>query len=49
MIAVVTQAFVVVGDFNGHIGLGVKCAKEVNIGSVASGLNVCCSFSVCCP
>jgi hypothetical protein len=23
------QAFVVVGDFNGHVGLGVKCAKEV--------------------
>jgi len=23
------KAFVVVGDFNGHIGLGVKCAKEV--------------------
>lgn len=24
-----SQAFVVVGDFNGHVGLGVKCAKEV--------------------
>eukprot|EP00756_Hemistasia_phaeocysticola_P040273 Hpha_TRINITY_DN16855_c3_g1::TRINITY_DN16855_c3_g1_i1::g.148498::m.148498/K02981/RP-S2e, RPS2; small subunit ribosomal protein S2e len=23
------KAFVVVGDFNGHIGLGVKCSKEV--------------------
>lgn len=23
------KAFVVVGDFNGHVGLGVKCAKEV--------------------
>ena len=23
------QAFVVVGDNNGHVGLGVKCAKEV--------------------
>ena len=23
------KAFVVVGDSNGHIGLGVKCAKEV--------------------
>jgi len=23
------KAFVVVGDFDGHIGLGVKCAKEV--------------------
>ena len=24
------KAFVVVGDFNGHVGLGVKCAKEVS-------------------
>jgi len=23
------KAFVVVGDQNGHVGLGVKCAKEV--------------------
>ena len=23
------QAFVCVGDSNGHVGLGVKCAKEV--------------------
>jgi len=23
------KAFVIVGDNNGHIGLGVKCAKEV--------------------
>ena len=23
------QAFVAVGDFNGHVGLGVKCSKEV--------------------
>lgn len=23
------QAFVVVGDHDGHVGLGVKCAKEV--------------------
>jgi len=23
------KAWVIVGDFNGHIGLGVKCAKEV--------------------
>jgi small subunit ribosomal protein S2e len=23
------KAFVVIGDFNGHVGLGVKCAKEV--------------------
>ena len=25
------QAFVVVGDENGHVGLGVKCAKEVGV------------------
>lgn len=25
----IVQAFVVVGDNNGHVGLGVKCAKEV--------------------
>jgi hypothetical protein len=25
----IVQAFVVVGDSNGHVGLGVKCAKEV--------------------
>jgi len=23
------QAFVAIGDHNGHIGLGVKCSKEV--------------------
>jgi len=23
------KAYIIVGDFNGHIGLGVKCAKEV--------------------
>ena len=23
------KAFVIVGDYNGHVGLGVKCAKEV--------------------
>ena len=25
------KAFVVIGDNNGHIGLGVKCSKEVAI------------------
>ncbi len=25
------KAFVVVGDHNGHVGLGVKCAKEVGL------------------
>jgi hypothetical protein len=25
------KAFVAVGDFNGHVGLGVKCSKEVAI------------------
>ena len=28
-ICVVFQAFVAIGDSNGHIGLGVKCSKEV--------------------
>ena len=23
------KAFVIIGDHNGHVGLGVKCAKEV--------------------
>lgn len=23
------QAFVAIGDYNGHVGLGVKCSKEV--------------------
>jgi len=23
------KAFVAIGDYNGHVGLGVKCAKEV--------------------
>lgn len=23
------KAFVAIGDFDGHLGLGVKCAKEV--------------------
>lgn len=23
------KAFVIVGDSNGHVGLGVKCSKEV--------------------
>ena len=26
---VCAQAFVAIGDFNGHVGLGVKCSKEV--------------------
>lgn len=26
---VVLQAFVAIGDYNGHVGLGVKCSKEV--------------------
>jgi small subunit ribosomal protein S2e len=24
------KAFVAIGDHNGHVGLGVKCSKEVN-------------------
>ncbi|KAL0609128.1 40S ribosomal protein S2 [Plecturocebus cupreus] len=23
------EAFVAIGDYNGHVGLGVKCSKEV--------------------
>ena len=33
------KAFVVVGDHNGHVGLGVKCAKEV--GSEAAPATCC--------
>ena len=38
----VTQAFVLVGDFNGHIGLGVKCAKEVSPARASSGGSITC-------
>ena len=31
------KAFVVVGDHNGHVGLGVKCAKEVRGRARAGG------------
>ncbi len=34
------KAFVVVGDHNGHVGLGVKCAKEVSAGAAICTL--CC-------
>lgn len=27
--SVSSQAFVAIGDYNGHVGLGVKCSKEV--------------------
>lgn len=30
-LCLLVQAFVVVGDSNGHVGLGVKCAKEVRL------------------
>lgn len=33
------QAFVVVGDSNGHVGLGVKCAKEVSTDSTRAGFS----------
>jgi small subunit ribosomal protein S2e len=26
------KAFIAIGDYNGHIGLGVKCSKEVATG-----------------
>eukprot|EP01029_Cantina_marsupialis_P018730 TRINITY_DN431438_c0_g1_i3.p1 TRINITY_DN431438_c0_g1~~TRINITY_DN431438_c0_g1_i3.p1 ORF type:complete len:272 (-),score=56.65 TRINITY_DN431438_c0_g1_i3:116-910(-) len=39
------KAIVVVGDFNGHIGLGVKCAKEVALairGAIVNAkMNIC--------
>jgi len=31
------KAYVIVGDYNGHIGLGVKCAKEV-AGAIRGGI-----------
>lgn len=36
------QAFVVVGDSNGHVGLGVKCAKEVCCQSDGAHYAGCC-------
>lgn len=29
MLLLQLQAFVAIGDYNGHVGLGVKCSKEV--------------------
>lgn len=29
ILALLLQAFVAIGDYNGHVGLGVKCSKEV--------------------
>lgn len=29
MLLLYLQAFVAIGDYNGHVGLGVKCSKEV--------------------
>lgn len=39
------KAFVLVGDFNGHIGLGVKCAKEVAT-SIRGAINLA-KMNVC--
>jgi len=39
------KAFVLVGDFNGHIGLGVKCAKEVAT-SILGAINLA-KMNVC--
>lgn len=35
------KAFVAVGDESGHVGLGVKCAKEVSEGSSCFCFNFC--------
>lgn len=35
------KAFVAVGDESGHVGLGVKCAKEVRIGRVWAREGIC--------
>lgn len=29
ILKVILKAFVAIGDYNGHVGLGVKCSKEV--------------------
>ena len=39
------KAFVLVGDFNGHIGLGVKCVKEVAT-SILGAINLA-KMNVC--
>ena len=38
------KAFVVVGDHNGHVGLGVKCAKEVS--AAAAICTLCCIMCI---
>lgn len=38
------KAIVVVGDSNGHVGLGVKCAKEV--ANAVEGATVCAKLSI---
>ena len=30
------KAFVAIGDYNGHVGLGVKCSKEVSFSWIFS-------------
>jgi hypothetical protein len=41
------QAFVVVGDYNGHVGLGVKCAKEVRKQAAAVAQAAACVSNRC--
>jgi hypothetical protein len=44
----IVQAFVVVGDNNGHVGLGVKCAKEVGTCSFSPSNPPTCSANCRC-
>jgi ribosomal protein S5 len=42
------KAFVAIGDFDGHVGLGVKCTKEVTT-AIHSAIILAKLSVVCCP